>query len=311
MFNTAHSVLAGAASAAAAAILWGTAGTAQSFVSAGGPDPVWVGALRLAFSSAFFLPVLASGRRALRRDLARAAGGALPAMTLCAAAMVAYNFAFFAGAKACGVAVGSAVTLGSAPIWAGLMGWALGKRPGAAWCAGVFCAVAGGALMAARSAAGLQAAGLGFCLAAGFCYAGYAQLAKRLLAAFPSSGAAATGLVFMSAATMALPAALLFEGLPDMAPGDWAVVAYLGVVTTGAAYALFSRALLSISAASAVALTLLEPVTAFFAAIFIVGEPAGPASLGGLVLILAGLSAILRADAKEAVVAAPARPDAT
>lgn len=44
----------GALLAALAALLWGTAGTAQSFISPEGPDALWVGALRLIFSMAFF-----------------------------------------------------------------------------------------------------------------------------------------------------------------------------------------------------------------------------------------------------------------
>ena len=107
-----------------------------------------------------------------------------------------------------------------------------------------------------------------------------------------------TGTIFVGAAVLSLPPAFALNPFPQMSGVDWIVVAYLGVVTTGVAYALFSQALKRISAASAVALTLLEPVTAFVAAGFVAGEPAGWASLCGLVLILAGLAAILRSEAR-------------
>ena len=47
----------GIALAASAAILWGSAGTAQSFIE-GQLSPYWVGALRLFFAVCFFWPLL-------------------------------------------------------------------------------------------------------------------------------------------------------------------------------------------------------------------------------------------------------------
>lgn len=289
-------VAAGAGCAAAAAVLWGTAGTAQSFVSPGGPDPFWVGALRLVFSALFFFPVLAKGFSSGQACSTVFAGSAPWYMLAAAASMVIYNFAFFAGVRLSGIAVGSAVTLGSAPIWAGLFALAAGRRFAWLWMAGVACAVAGGLMMAANSVAGINPGGLAFCLTAGFSYAAYAEATQRIVVG--RAAGVLTGTIFVGAAVLSLPPAFALNPFPQMSGVDWIVVAYLGVVTTGVAYALFSQALKRISAASAVALTLLEPVTAFVAARFVAGEPAGWASLCGLVLILAGLAAILRSEAR-------------
>jgi DME family drug/metabolite transporter len=50
--------------------------------------------------------------------------------------MAAYNLAFFAGVRATGVAVGTAVALGSGPIWAGLLQALGGQRPPLRWWVG-------------------------------------------------------------------------------------------------------------------------------------------------------------------------------
>lgn len=114
-----------------AALLWGTTGTAQSLAPAE-LSPYWVGALRLLVAALFFVPWLVRPRPALPwRGIVAAA--------LC---MSVYNLAFFAGVKASGVAVGTAVALGSGPLWAGLLQalisrraprWAGGREPVWPW----------------------------------------------------------------------------------------------------------------------------------------------------------------------------------
>ena len=105
--------LRGVALVLAAAVLWGTTGTAQSFA----PPQLssyWVGALRLVASSLFFLAWLVLTERGA---LARSALASLPWRGVMAAAvcMSVYNLAFFAGVRASGVAVGEAVAAAAAP----------------------------------------------------------------------------------------------------------------------------------------------------------------------------------------------------
>ena len=76
------------------------------------------------------------------------------------------------------------------------------------------------------------------------------------------------------------------------------VVGYLGIVVTGIAYLLFSFALTRISATTGVAMSLIEPVTAFFMAILVAGEPITWLAFLGLCLILVGLHFVLAAEAQ-------------
>ena len=288
--------------ALAAAMLWGSTGTAQSLLPSA-TSPLWVAALRLA-GAALFFALLEHGRR-------WAGGGSAPAepllpvralwpgIALAGGSMALYNLAFFAGVKASGVAVGTAVAIGSGPVWAGLLQWLWTRRaPEAFWWAGTLLAVAGGALLASSGgtspAQGLSAHGLALCLTAGFSYALYTLICQQLVAA--ASPTLVTRWVFTVAAAVALPVALASGGQSVSGAMGWAVVVYLGVVTTGVAYLLFSHALRHIAAATGVTLALAEPVTAFLLAILVVNErPALPAYAGGA-LVLAGLLVVVWAE---------------
>lgn len=290
------SPVAGALLVAAAAALWGTVGTAQTFI-VGGLTPAWVGALRLIFASVFFgLLLLSEGRT--RDDRVPAERFPFGLALFAGLAMGFYNLAFFAGVKAAGIAVGTAAVIGSAPVWAGLLETVVfKKRPPLLWCAGTVVAVASGTLLALSGTSGteLDLGALGLCLLAGFMYASYTLLSKSLVRR--TTPLRATSATFLFAMLVALPAAFLISGLPDMLPADLRVVAYLGLVTTGGAYLLFTTGLKGIRASTGVALSLVEPVTAFLLAVTVAGEAVSLTGVLALAGILAGLAIVLKADA--------------
>ena len=274
-----------------AAMLWGTTGTAQSLAPAA-LSPYWVGALRLGFASAFFA-VLAWP--ALRRGQAR--GLRWGPVLLAGVCVAAYNLSFFAGVKASGVALGTAIAIGSGPIWAGLLQTALLRRlPAPVWWLGTLLGVAGGAAMALDGGSATRAplAGIALCLLAGLAYAGYALVNKRLVA---QAGAATVNLaVFGAAGLLSLPVAAALGGPLAPSAAAWGVVLYLGLVATGLAYLLFSTALRHISGATGVTLALAEPVTAFALAILVVGETPSALAFWGLGGVLAGLLLVIWAE---------------
>lgn len=275
----------------AAVLCWGTTGTAQSFAPPTLPA-TWVGALRLLVSALFFAAVVLATRSG-------AGWRRLPPgpVLMAGLAMAAYNLAFFAGVRATGVAVGTAVALGSGPIWAGLLQALRGQRPPLRWWAGTVLAVAGGVLMVGGGGTGAQplsAAGVGLCLLAGLSYALYALVNARLVASAAPS--LVTLAVFGLAAAVAMPAAALMAGPVALTARDLAIAAWLGVVATGVAYLLFSHALRHVSGATGVTLALAEPVTAFVLAVLVVGERPGAAAVGGGLLVLAGLGVVVWAE---------------
>lgn len=288
-----------------AAALWGTTGTAQSLLEA--PlSPLWLGAWRLAAAAlCFALWLLATDRAAL----APAGVKRLPwpGIVVAGTCMTAYNLAFFEGVRACGVAVGTAVALGSGPLWAGLLQSILQRRPPPlAWWGGTALAVTGVAMMVLRPGAAWQAPpqGLVLCATAGFSYALYTVVGARLVAGVPA--ALGTAAIFTAGAVLAVPAAAALAGEP--APLPWrslAVVAWLGAMSTGVAYVLYSLALQRLPVATAVTLALAEPLVAFVLALAVVGERPPALAFAGLVVLLAGLALVLRQASRAPAASVP------
>lgn len=316
--SSASSSAVGIAFVSVAAVLWGTTGTAQS-LGAGGLSPFWVGAAQLAVSSLFLGALLAVSHWRLRGRAGQGGApvqpllpnpvhlGLRPAWFLLASMGIGgYSIFFYEGVTLTGVAVGTAVAIGSGPIWAGLMQALVLRAPlSALWWAGTLVSVAGGAAMVvARGGATLSWSGLALCLLAGLSYAGYALINKRLVTHM--SPRVVNFYVFTGAACMAVPIALVQSGLPQWSLAAVLVVVYLGVVVSGLAHMLFSIGLRSISGPTGVTLSLIEPVAAFVLAVWLVGERQPLQSWLGLLAVLAGLMLVIGAEmrSQRAVMAA-------
>jgi drug/metabolite transporter, DME family len=282
----------GVAGVMGAAALWGTTGTAQALADSA-LSSLWFGALRLVFAALFFLAFAAATGGLARRAWQGLSLRDVLSAGLC---MAAYNLAFFAGVKLTGVSIGTAIALGSGPIWAGLLQAAFQRQPpSVTWWMGTVTAVGGGVLLSAGGdARTVSIPGVVLCLAAGLSYAIYTLLNKRMVGHAPASSI--TLAAFALAAMVALPVAALQGGAPAFERRDLVAVVYTGVVTAGVGYLLFSQALRHISPATGVTLALTEPVVAFLLAVTILREPAGVASISGLALVVAGVLGVVRTE---------------
>ncbi|HLE52659.1 MAG TPA: EamA family transporter [Anaerolineales bacterium] len=267
----------------AAAVFWGTTGTAQAFAP-DGAQPSSVGAVRLIVGG-FTLLLFAALRGAFRGQkqwLSRA--------TITAAVCIAlYQLCFFAGVARTGVAAGTIVAIGSAPIFAGLIGLPVhGERPGWRWGIATTLAVLGCAFLIADSGElRVNLSGILLALGAGLAYATYAVASKRLLEKQPPE--AAMAIVFSLGAVLLLPVLVTSDLTWIAKPRGLGVALHLGLVTTAIAYILFSRGLKLIPVATAVTLSLAEPLTAALLGLVVLGEQHTPLALGGIGLILSGL----------------------
>ena len=268
----------------AAAVLWGTTGTAQAFAP---PEatPAAVGSVRLLIGGAALLAV-AWARGGIRRE------GRIPLRpTLWAAGgMAVYQLCFFAGVARTGVAIGTVVAIGSAPVIAGLLAWLVrGERPGGRWLAATALAVLGcGLLILPGSNTGAEPIGVLLALAAGLSYAVYAVSSKDLLV--NRSPDVVMAAVFSLGALMLLPVLLTSDLAWVALPRGLAVALHLGLVATALAYLLFGRGLSTIAVATAVTLTLAEPLTAATLGVVILDERLTMAALAGVGLLFAGLA---------------------
>ena len=271
----------------AAATLFGTTGTAQALGPAG-TTPVGVGAARIVVGGAGLLAVLPrlGGSRVHALALWRTRWGLL------AGAMTAvYQLCFFGGVARAGVALGTLVTIGSGPVFAGLLSWlVLRERPRLSWVVATAVCVVGLALLVGSGASrpGVDPLGLLLALASGLGYAVYTVGAKHLMNSGQRSDEVMTS-AFALGGLLLLPV-LLTQPLGWVTePGGWALVLWLGLATTTLAYVLFGRGLRELQAGPVTTLVLAEPVVATFLGVVVLGERLGLLGWLGASLVLAGL----------------------
>ncbi|MFO7632136.1 MAG: EamA family transporter [Caldilinea sp.] len=265
-----------------AAICWGTTGTAQAFAPEGA-TPLAVGAMRLLVGGTVLL-ALALGRRQLRLQ-----GWPLPATAVAIGTIAGYQLFFFAGVARTGVAVGTVVGIGSAPIFAGLLGLLLlGERPGHRWLLATLLAIAGCTLLIAAGS-DIQVDPLGVILAigAGAAYALYTIASKDLLRVQPPD--AVTAVAFFGGALLMAPLLLFVDMAWLIQPQGIVVALHLGLIATALAYMLYIRGLMSMPSATAVTVALAEPLTAATLGVVVLGEQLTAPALLGMALISAGL----------------------
>lgn len=275
----------------AAAVLWGTTGTAQALAPRGA-QPLAIGALRLLIAGAALLLVFALGPgRSHPLSHYRPLffqRSAIP-LLLAAICMAAYQVLFFAGVRLTGVAIGTIVGIGSSPVLAGLLGYLFrGERPGWRWGMATFLAVAGcGLLAAAGKDVHIDLLGMLLAIGAGAAYAIFSLLSKRLLERFPVELVMAA--VFGLGAVLLAPL-LLTQDLSWLANlRGIAAVLHLGLLATALAYILFGKGLRLVPLATAVTLSLAEPLTAGTLGVLLLGEKLSLQAGLGILLIFSGL----------------------
>lgn len=290
------------------AVCFGTTGTARA-LGASDVSPVAVGAARIVVGGLLLALVAVAARRmfapaATHRRVAAGVnilGADPPSRRLWAVAAVgavgvaAYQPTFFAGVARTGVAVGTVVALGSAPVLTGLLQWAVLRRlPGRWWVAATALGTAGVAVLALTGGgdARLDPVGVACSVGAGASYAVYTLASKRLLDG-GWSVTDAMGAQFGGAAVLMLPV-LLVAGTGWLGTPRGALTAlFLGVVPTALAYLLFARGLAATSAADTATLTLLEPVTAGLLGVALLDERISASAGVGVLLLLSGLAVLL------------------
>lgn len=266
-----------------AAALWGTTGTAQAL----GPptsDPLGVGLLRLVIAGPALLAVAAYAGFLPDRGILRR----YPTL-VAAVGMAAYQPAFFTAVRLTGVAMGTVVAIGSAPVLAGLAGLIVdGRRPGRRWWIATALGIAGVALLLTTTRhTPANPAGLLAAVGAGGAFATYIVASRRVVdRSHPVGGMAA---VLVVAAVLTLPV-LAWVDVTWVATGAGLTMAlFLGLVATALAYLLFSIGLRDTPTASAATASLAEPLTATLLGVAILGETPGPTGWLGIAMILAGL----------------------
>jgi drug/metabolite transporter, DME family len=287
----------GTACVLAASVLWGTTGTAATLAPAVGP--LAIGAAAMGVGG--LLQALAAAAPMTRQRAVLRAQWRL--VVLGGVAVAVFPMAFYTSMRMAGVAVGTVVSIGSAPLASALAERVIDHhRLTARWMSGAALGLGGIVALCLAEAAGPQSGhasvwriilGVALGLAAGMTYAVYSWAAHRLIGR-GATPRAAMGSIFGLGGLLLLPV-LLATGAPLAA--SWASAAvggYLALVPMFTGYLLFGWALAHVSASTATTLSLLEPAVATILAVTIVGERLPVAGWAGLVLI-AGCLIVLTA----------------
>lgn len=282
---------------------WGTTGSVTTvLIARDGTHPVMIGAARMLLAAVFLLAaarLLAGPLRIAREDRWRCIAMGL--------GMAVFQSAYFTAVSMTGIAVAALIAICSAPLMiatlaAAFLGERITGRVGTALGVGII----GTALLIVgpRSGADVSArfaGGAALALLAGLAYALSVVITKAALTrTAPLSLAAGS---FVVGALALAPALAAPDAARQLAAG-WPWLLYLGVVTTGAAYALYTIGLWHVSASVAGVVALLEPLTATLLGVLVFGERLGTAGAVGAALLVSALG-LLSVPAR--LSAAPAR----
>ncbi len=274
-----------------AAMLWGTTGTVQALA----PDsahPVAVGAVRLFIGGLFLLiVVLLTGKLNLKNL-------PLKATFTAAVSIGVFQPLFFSAVAHTGVAIGTVVSIGSAPVLAGLMEMLFQrKKPARVWWISTVFSVVGVILLFSNQGS-VQADTFGILLAlgAGLTFACYTIVNKDVVVSM--SPLPAVAVVFTLSGLMLFPFLFIFDMSWVFSTEGMIASLHLGVVTTGIAYYLFAVGLFNVSSSTAVTLSLAEPLTATLLGVFFLGEYMSGLSWLGLILMLLGIGVLIMAARK-------------
>lgn len=264
------------------AMLWGTTGTAQSFID-GTAHPLTIGALRLSIGGFTLLAFVLWTKKLQLRSIP------WKAVLLSAATMALFQPLFFSSVQLTGIAIGTVVAIGSAPVFSGILEWAvLKRRPDRIWSMATSLAIIGCLLLFAdKDAPAVDPAGILLALGAGLSFATYAGVSKNVLERMDAVPAVAV--IFSLSALYLMPFLFFFDLSYIAAPENLGVILYLGLGATSLSYILFSSGLKLIPSSSAVTLSLAEPMTAALLGVFIVGEVLTGIAWVGVLLLLGGI----------------------
>lgn len=264
------------------AILWGTTGTAQTFL----PDnahPFIISAGRSATGGLFLLIIMILLKKIKFRSWPWK-------QTLYAAICISlFQLLFFSSVRLTGVAIASVVAIGSAPVFSGLIEWIFLKMPPTkVWGISTGLAITGCMfLFITKGEVSINPIGVLYSLVAGLIFALYTMNSKSLLQ--KEDAISVVAMTFSLSALLLTPFYFILDVSWLRDAGNVGIIFYLGIATTSIAYVLYGWGLRKIPASSALTLSLAEPTTAALLGVVVVGEVLSTTSWVGIGLLLGSI----------------------
>lgn len=265
-----------------AAVLWGTTGTAQTFLQ-GDISAFSVAMVRSGIGGGVLLIFVLLLRKINFKKWS------WKWSILAAFTIGLFQVLFFSSIRYTGVAVGTVVTIGSSPVFAGIIEWLFWKvRPTRVWAIATTSSILGCILLfLVGGEAVVDPFGIILALCAGFMFALYTNISKRLMQT--ADALPAVAMTFTLCALFLLPLAWQ-DGFGWIGEStNLYTMLYIALAATSIAYILFLSGLQKISSSSAVTLSLGEPLTAAMLGVFLLGEYLSVISWIGVGFILCGI----------------------
>ncbi len=211
-----------------------------------------------------------------------------PILWIMGIAVLSYQITFFIGAARIGVAMGTLVALGLAPLLAGMLSWWLGMgKPSRQWA--ICTAVGVGGLSLLTSAGGSKdIAGILFVTVSGWSYAAFTVLGVKMVRTHNFSGGEVLAVAFGIGAVLSTPIIALTSSWVT-APKSIALIIWVGLFATTLAYALFGIGISHLPAGTVSTLTLFEPVMSTTIGVFVLDETMNLRGWFGCLVIIGAL----------------------
>ena len=268
-----------------AAICFATTGTSRAL----GPDSatsLGVAAIRFIVGALALFVITAFARRPLITTVSLP----LYIWIIAGFGQAMYGATFFAAVHETGVAVGTVVALGSAPILTGVLSALLFRSlPSRRWMLATAIAIAGMSLIVTSGKdRNISAIGIVYALGAGLGYALFALASKRIVESGVASDKAMAR-VFGIAAVMLFPTLLFVNTDWIFTTGGVSLGLWLGVVTVALAYWAYASGLRNLEPRETTMITLAEPVVATILGAAVLDERPAALAWFGIIMVIAAL----------------------
>ena len=271
-----------------AAMLWGTVGTTQALLE--NVSPFSVAFIRSLIGGG----VLLIGLLIMRKiDLKKWTWK----WTILAAFFIAcFQVTFFHSVLYTGVAIGTVITIGSSPIFAGVIQWLVFKqRINRMWGIATGLSITGVILLFTNGEVGqVDLLGVLLALVAGLLFASYTSASKRLMEKEQPLQAVAMTFTFCA---LYLSPFTIQDGFGWLTIStNIGPILFMAFAATTLAYVLFLLGLKKVSSASAVTLSLAEPIMAALLGVIVLREHLPLISWVGIFVILSSIIVITITD---------------
>lgn len=271
-----------------ASTLWGTTGTVASF--APNISSLAIGAFSMGVGGVFqaFLSF-----KSVRKDFEKVM---LHKKTLMVSiiALVVYPLAFYSSMRLAGVAIGTVISISTAPFFSVFLECLFSKKINITkqWLLSFVVGVAGIMLLVTSESSSInnidqdtRFVGILLGFVSGMTYATYSWGVKAMIDRGVQSQAA-MGCTFGFGAILLLPTLFITGDNLFASSTNVMIIGYMALIPMGVGYIAYGFGLRFVTASSANLLTLFEPVIAAVLAVVIVGESISSSGWIGIVLIL-------------------------